>query len=145
MSKELSDDELRAQINALIRDEIQEGINEYVDSGQAGQGLKGEGFVPKEDEDLTVNIPTAEIEKLLKEMHKDIRELINLENLEKGTEAVKEKSMRITKICMALQSTLDHENGGIVAHHLDHLYKHIRYAVVRVRDQKLDYQLYLKL
>ena len=67
MSKELSDDELRAQINALIRDEIQEGINEYVDSGQAGQGLKGEGFVPKEDEDLTVNIPTAEIEKLLKE------------------------------------------------------------------------------
>ena len=76
------------------------------------------------------------IEKLLKEMHKDIRELINLENLEKGTEAVKEKSMRITKICMALQSTLDHENGGIVAHHLDHLYKHIRYAVVRVRDQK---------
>ena len=67
MSKELSDDELRAQINALIRDEIQEGINEYVDSGQAGEGLKGEGFVPKEDEDLTVNIPTAEVEKLLKE------------------------------------------------------------------------------
>ena len=67
MKQELSDDELRAQINALIRDEIQEGINEYVDSGQAGQGLKGEGFVPKEDEDLTVNIPTAEIEKLLKE------------------------------------------------------------------------------
>ena len=65
--KELSDDELRAQINALIRDEIQEGINEYVDSGHAGQGLKGEGFVPKEDEDLTVNIPTAEVEKLLKE------------------------------------------------------------------------------
>ena len=67
MSKELSDDELRAQINALIRDEIQEGINEYVDSGQGGQGLKGEGFVPKEDEDLTVNIPTAEVERLLQE------------------------------------------------------------------------------
>ena len=67
MSKELSDDELRAQINAHIRDEIQEGINEYVDSGQAGQGLKGEGFVPKEDEDLTVNIPTAEVERLLQE------------------------------------------------------------------------------
>ena len=51
MSKELSDDELRAQINELIRDEIQEGINEYVDSGQRGQGLKGEGFVAKEEED----------------------------------------------------------------------------------------------
>ena len=67
-------------------------------------------------------------------MHKDIRELMNLENLEKGTDAVKAKSMRITKICVALQSTLDHENGGIVAHHLDHLYKHIIYAVNRVRD-----------
>lgn len=75
------------------------------------------------------------IEKLLKEMHKDIRELIDLENLDKGTEDIKNKSMRITKICVALQSTLDHENGGIVAHHLDHLYKHIRYAVHRVRDE----------
>ena len=70
MSKELSDDELRAQINELIRDEIQEGINEYVDSGQAGEGLKGEGFVAKEDEDLTVNIPTAEVERLLQEYKK---------------------------------------------------------------------------
>ena len=70
MKQELSDDELRAQINALIRDEIQEGINEYVDSGQGGQGLKGEGFVPKEDEDLTVNIPTAEVERLLQEYKK---------------------------------------------------------------------------
>ena len=75
------------------------------------------------------------IEKLLKEMHKDIRELIDLENLDKGTEDIKKKSIRITKICVALQSTLDHENGGIVAHHLDHLYKHIRYAVHRVRDE----------
>ena len=63
----MKDDQLRDQVNAIIRDEIQEGINEYVDSGQAGQGLKGEGFVPKEDEDLTVNIPTAEVERLLQE------------------------------------------------------------------------------
>ena len=70
MKQELSDDELRAQINALIRDEIQEGINDYIDSGKGGEGLKGEGFVPKEDEDLTVNIPTAEVEKLLKEYKK---------------------------------------------------------------------------
>ena len=71
MSKELSDDELRAQINALIRDEIQEGINEYVDSGQAGQGLKGEGFVPKEgEEELKVSIPQDEVDKLIKEYKK---------------------------------------------------------------------------
>tara|TARA_B100000886_G_C20419660_1_gene490925 strand:+ start:2709 stop:3098 length:390 start_codon:yes stop_codon:yes gene_type:complete len=75
------------------------------------------------------------IEKLLREMHKDIRDLIDLENLDKSTEVIKQKSVRITKICVALQSTLDHENGGIVAHHLDHLYKHIRYAVHRVRDE----------
>jgi len=74
------------------------------------------------------------IEALLKEMHKDIKELINLENLEEGAKTIEEKSVRITKICVALQGTLDHENGGIVAHHLDHLYKHIRYAVHRVRD-----------
>ena len=70
MSKELSDDELRAQINALIRDEIQENINEYIDSGQAGEGLKGEGFVQKEEDDLTVNISTAEVDRLLKEYKK---------------------------------------------------------------------------
>ena len=74
------------------------------------------------------------IESLLKEMHKDIKELINLENLQEGAKTIEEKSVRITKICVALQGTLDHENGGIVAHHLDHLYKHIRYAVHRVRD-----------
>ena len=70
MKQEVSHEEIRAQINALIRAEIQENINEYVDSGQAGEGLKGVGFVPKEDEDLTVNIPTAEVEKLLKEYKK---------------------------------------------------------------------------
>ena len=70
MKQELSDEDIRGQINALIRAEIQENINEYVDSGQAGEGLKGVGFVPKEDEDLTVNIPTAEVEKLLKEYKK---------------------------------------------------------------------------
>ena len=80
MKQELSDEEIRAQINALIRAEIQENINEYVDSGQAGEGLKGVGFVPKEDEDLTVNIPTAEVENFLKNIRRlrDVRNLIFL-------------------------------------------------------------------
>tara|TARA_E500000305_G_scaffold109339_1_gene114040 strand:+ start:297 stop:584 length:288 start_codon:yes stop_codon:yes gene_type:complete len=70
MSQELSDEELRAQINALIRDEIQEGINDYIDSGKAGEGLKGEGFAQKQEDDLTVNISNAEVERLLKEYKK---------------------------------------------------------------------------
>ena len=57
------DDLLRQQIDAIIRDEIQEVVNDYVDEGKAGEGLKGVGFVQKEDEELKVNIPQNEIDK----------------------------------------------------------------------------------
>ena len=67
MSQELNDDQLRAQINALIRDEIQDNINEYVDA-QEETKKGGLGFVPKEgEEELKVNIPQDEVDKLLKE------------------------------------------------------------------------------
>tara|TARA_B100000287_G_scaffold434645_1_gene499709 strand:- start:1803 stop:2087 length:285 start_codon:yes stop_codon:yes gene_type:complete len=66
----MNDDEIRAQINELIRDEIQENINEYVDA-QNETKKSGLGFVGKEGEDqLKVNIPNAEIDKLLKEYKK---------------------------------------------------------------------------
>ncbi len=62
-----TDDELRAQINALIRDEIQDNINDYVDA-QEDTKKGGLGFVPKEgEEELKVNIPQDEVDKLLKE------------------------------------------------------------------------------
>ena len=64
------DDLLRQQIDAIIRDEIQEVVNDYVDEGKAGEGLKGVGFVQKEDEELKVNISNAEVERLLKEYKK---------------------------------------------------------------------------
>jgi len=64
------DDLLRQQIDAIIRDEIQEVVNDYVDEGKAGEGLKGVGFVQKEDEELRVNIPQNEIDKLIKEYKK---------------------------------------------------------------------------
>ena len=64
------DDLLRQQIDAIIRDEIQEVVNEYVDGGNTGEGLKGIGFVQKEDEELKVNIPQNEIDKLIKEYKK---------------------------------------------------------------------------
>ena len=66
----MNDDEIKAQINELIRDEIQENINEYVDA-QDETKKTGLGFVGKEGEDqLKVNIPNAEIDKLLKEYKK---------------------------------------------------------------------------
>ena len=66
----MNDDEIRSQINELIRDEIQENINDYVDA-QDETKKTGLGFVGKEgEEQLKVNIPNAEIDKLLKEYKK---------------------------------------------------------------------------
>ena len=65
-----NDDLLRAQINELIRDEIQENINDYVDAQDETQ-KSGLGFVGKEDEsELKVNIPENEVDKILKEYKK---------------------------------------------------------------------------
>ena len=65
----MSDEFLKAQINALIRDEIQETVNEYVDTEDLSKD-SGIGFVGKEDEQLKVNIPNAEVDKLIKEYKK---------------------------------------------------------------------------
>ena len=64
------DDLLRAQINALIRDEIQEDINEYVEKKEDTE-KQGLGFVEKEDEkELKINVSNDQIDKLLKEYKK---------------------------------------------------------------------------
>ena len=66
----MNDEELRSQINELIKDEIQESINQYVDDTEEGE-KGGLGFVKKEDEnELKVNIPANEIDKLIKEYKK---------------------------------------------------------------------------
>ena len=62
-----NDDELlKAQVNAIIRDEIQEGINDYIDQTES----KAVGFVDNNDEKLKVNIPNAEVDKLIKKYKK---------------------------------------------------------------------------
>ena len=61
----MKDEELRAQINELIRDEIQEGINEYIDTQEESEKT-GLGFVQNKDEQLKVNIPNAEVDKIIK-------------------------------------------------------------------------------
>ena len=65
----MKDEELRAQINALIRDEIQEGINDYIDTKEESE-KSGLGFVDNKDEELNVNISNAEVDKLIKEYKK---------------------------------------------------------------------------
>ena len=65
----MSDELLKAQVNALIRDEIQEVINDYVDQKEEGK-KSGIGFVENEDQELKVNIPENEVDKLIKEYKK---------------------------------------------------------------------------
>ena len=65
----MKDEELRAQINALIRDEIQEGINDYIDTKEESE-KSGLGFVDNKDEELKVNISNAEVDKIIKEYKK---------------------------------------------------------------------------
>ena len=65
----MKDEELRAQINELIKGEIQDGINDYIDSKEESEKT-GLGFVQSEDEQLKVNISNAEVDRLIKEYKK---------------------------------------------------------------------------
>ena len=63
----MNDDDLKDQINELIRDEIQDVINEYVDTRDSTkQG--GLGFISNDDEgEFKVSIKNDEVNKLIKE------------------------------------------------------------------------------
>jgi len=66
----MNEELLREQINALIRDEIQEVINDYVDCEDSTQE-SGLGFVSKEQEkELKVNISNQEIDNIIKKYKK---------------------------------------------------------------------------
>ena len=65
-----NEDLLRDEINQLIRAEIQEGINDYVDEMEVVE-KGGLGFVSKEDEDeLKINVSKREIDKIIKDYKK---------------------------------------------------------------------------
>ena len=69
----MNDELLRQQINDLIRDEIQQNINEYVDEKERVKTPEGfGGFVAPEDKEkeLKVNIPEDEVDKILREYKK---------------------------------------------------------------------------
>ena len=70
MSKNKDGDELlRAQIDALIRDEIQEGINDYIDDTEKS-AAEGFGITKHGNEKLKVKVSNDEVDKLIKEYKK---------------------------------------------------------------------------
>ena len=66
----MNEENLRDQINQVIRDEIQQNINEFVDMKEE-ERRSGLGFIGADDsKDLTVKIPNKEIDKIIKEYKK---------------------------------------------------------------------------
>ena len=66
----MNDEEIRSQINQLIKGEIQESINQYVDEKEEGE-KGGLGFVKKEDdEELRVKVSNDEVDRLIKQYKK---------------------------------------------------------------------------
>ena len=73
------DELLREQINALFRDEIQEGINDWIDDmdeREKQEEESGLGFAQrtqarrKEGDELKVNVSNDEVDRLIKEYKK---------------------------------------------------------------------------
>ena len=62
-------DEIRDQINDIIEGEIQNNINEYLES-QNGKEESGVGFVGDQAKELKVNVSNEEIDKIVKKYKK---------------------------------------------------------------------------
>ena len=66
----MNEEDLREQINSLIRDEIQENINDYVDSIDETKKA-GLGFVSVDDDnELKIKVSQREIYRIIKEYKK---------------------------------------------------------------------------
>ena len=63
----MNDEDLKEQINSLIRDEIQEVINDYIEVEEESK-KSGLGFVKTDEQkELKVNVSQKEIEKIIKQ------------------------------------------------------------------------------
>jgi hypothetical protein len=80
-----SDEDLKKAVDMLIRQEIQENINDYVDTKDTTK-KGGLGFV--EEDELMVSVSQKEIEKIIKQYKKLKKsEKSNLSHIKKlGTE-----------------------------------------------------------
>ena len=65
MKKDEGRDQLREKIQGIIKDEIQEGINEYIDNGNP------EGF--GKDDKLNVKISNDEVDKIIRQYKKETK------------------------------------------------------------------------
>ena len=62
----MKDDELKAQISDIIEGEIQNGINDYLESKDNKED-NGLGFVENDDKKLNGKVYQDEVDKLIKE------------------------------------------------------------------------------
>ena len=62
----MKDEELKAQISDIIEGEIQNGINDYLES-QVDKEDSGVGFVSDEAKELNVKVYKDQVDKLIKE------------------------------------------------------------------------------
>ena len=65
----MKDEELKAQISDIIEGEIQNGINDYLES-QDDKDDSGVGFIEGDDKKLNVKVYQDEVDKLIKEYKK---------------------------------------------------------------------------
>ena len=66
----MKDEDLKAQINDIIEGEIQNGINDYLESKQNEED-GGVGFVPADEgKELNVKVFQSEVDNLIKEYKK---------------------------------------------------------------------------
>ena len=72
----MNDEEIRKQINDIIEGEIQNGINEYLESQEHEKSNEGGvGFVNNEEgaKQLNVKVSQAEVDRLVKEYKKAMK------------------------------------------------------------------------
>ena len=66
----MNEEDLKEQINSLIRDEIQDVINDFVEEEEESK-KSGLGFVKTDEQkELKVNVSQKEIDKIIKEYKK---------------------------------------------------------------------------
>ena len=65
----MKDEELKDQINDIIEGEIQNGINDYLESQEEKED-SGLGFVNNDPKELNVKVYKDEVDKIIKEYKK---------------------------------------------------------------------------